>query len=305
MKINKEFILKNLTAILSVIAIVSMFLPFIAVEASASAGGFSAGTGAIDYNGFTLITEGGLFGILLELCLLVIIASSYIPQLKQYRKFVLLGASVISLICILIVPGSVATAIAAAGNAGGGFGVKVEVSYSLRIGFWVMLIADIAVIAMSVIQFFGLKGNKVFDMVNSVAESDESGGMSLPQINVDKFKGMAQNVAGNISNAAGNIKNSVTGKVGGNNNSAVQANQNSANNISEDTAAPTANAYQSAPQNVASPSADSQAPSAPAAEKISRDDIMKLIKELHEMKEAGILTDEEFAVKKQEYLKQL
>lgn len=287
MKINKEFILKNLTAIFSVIAVVAMFLPFIAVEASVSVGGFGGNTGATTYNGFVLVTAGGILGILLELCLLVIIASSYIPQIAQYRKFVLLGASVVSLLCIIIVPGMIAGALSQAGGAGasaGSFKTEVDVKFSLLIGYWIMLIADIIIIAMSVIQFFGLKGNKVFDLVNNASPTETTGEVSLPKFDVEKLKSMTQSVAGNISNVADNIKNKASSDNVAANSGTAGVNATAENNAGVNTSAPVRRKY---------------------SQNISRDEIMSLIKELHGMKEAGILTEEEFSTKKQEYLEML
>lgn len=268
MKFNKEFILKNLTGILCVISIVAMFLPFISVEASVSAsfGGFSASAsgGETTVNGFALVTEGGLFGLLLDLCIVIIIASNYIPQLKQYRKFVLAGSALLGIICLIVVPANIANALSAAGSAGGS-SVKVDVDFTMQIGFWIILICYIAILAVAVIQFFNLSGNKIFDMVN--AENSSEGSTDMPQLNfnADKLKEMAQNAAGSISNAASNVKDKVSGAVssgGGSEGGAVAKKE------------------------------DPQA-------------IMKQIKELHEMKEMGILTEEEFTEKKQEYLKRM
>ena len=269
MKFNKEFILKNLTGILCVISIVAMFLPFISVEASVSAsvGGFSASasSGETVLNGFTLTTDGGLFGILLDLCIVIIIASTYVPQLKQYRKFVLAGSAILGIICLILVPTNIANALSAAGGAAGS-SVKVDTKFTMLIGFWIILICYIAILAVAVIQFFGLKGNKVLDMVNAENSGEGSGNMPQLNFNADKLKEMAQNAAGNISNAASSVKDKVSNAV-------------SSGGSSEGGEA-----------------------SARPAKKENPEVIMKQIKELHEMKEMGILTEEEFAAKKKEYL---
>ena len=131
----------------------------------------------------------------------------------------------------------------------------------------------LALIAMSVIQFLGLKGNKVFDAVNS-AEADTA---ALPtntgaeaksplaglNINTDGIRNMAQNAAGGIAGAAESLKDK-----------ASQAAQNIQNR-------------------------------APAAKKEDPQAVMEQIKQLHDMKENGILTEEEFAEKKKEFLARL
>ena len=275
MKFNKEFILKNLTGILCVIAIIAMFLPFISIETSASGGfGASVKSDPYSYNGFSLITEGSLFGILTALCIVIIIASTYVPQLKQYRKFVLAGSAVLGIICLIIVPSNIASTASAANNAASGIAkVDVDTNINLLVGFWIILLCYIAILAVAVIQFFGLKGNKVFDMVNSENSGETSA--NAPQLNLnadklkemvnaDKLKEMAQNAAGSISGAASSVKDKVSNVVssGGSEGGAVERKEDP---------------------------------------KV----IMERIKELHEMKEMGILTEEEFAEKKQEYLKKM
>ena len=135
----------------------------------------------------------------------------------------------------------------------------------------------LALIAMSVIQFLGLKGNKVFDAVNSAEDENGTAGVSLPSINADgiksaigsvnadSIKNMAHNAAGSIAGAAENLKDK-----------ASQAAANMQNHSS------TASAKKEDPQAV-----------------------MEQIKQLHEMKENGILTEEEFAEKKKEFLERL
>ena len=152
---------------------------------------------------------------------------------------------------------------------------KVELNY--LIGFWIILILMLALIAMSVIQFLGLKGNKVFDAVNSAEDENGTAGVSLPSINADgiksaigsvnadSIKNMAQSAAGSIAGAAGNLKDK-----------ASQAAANMQNHSS-------------------TASAKKEDPKA----------IMEQIKQLHEMKENGILTEEEFAEKKKEFLERL
>lgn len=300
MKINKEFILKNLMTIICGITIIALFMPFIGVDASVSVGGFGASSGEQTIIGYSIITEGGFLGILMELCIVIIIASAYIPQLKQYRKIACAASSVIGLICLFIVPASISSSISAAGS-GGGASAKVDVSYKL--GFWIMLICYIALIAMSVIQFLGLKGNKLFDTINgdsasgSNANASSNGGVPNIGFNADKIKGMAQNAASNISNAASGIKNQVSEKMS-------QLNNTSNNGANSQ---PNSNYRQQAaqPQQYAPIQQTTSIQQDPPIQKGDPEEIMKQIKSLHEMKEAGILTEEEFAEKKQEFLKKI
>lgn len=267
MKLNKEFILKNLMGIICVLIVLALLLPFMSVKAEVSVGGFGGGSADQSVNGFSLVTDGGIFGFAFILCLAAVAASCYIPQLKPFRKIIAAVGSVAGTICLFIAPG------AAAGGAAAGTGVSAKVELSYQIGFWIILILMLALIAMSVIQFLGLKGNKVFDAVNS-GEADTA---ALPtntgaeaksplaglNINTDGIRNMAQNAAGGIAGAAESLKDK-----------ASQAAQNIQNR-------------------------------APAAKKEDPQAVMEQIKQLHEMKENGILTEEEFAEKKKEFLARL
>lgn len=284
MKINKEFVLKNLMTIICGITIIALFMPFIGVDASVSAGGFSASTGEVTFIGYAIISEGGFLGILIELCIAIIIASAYLPQLKQYRKIACAVSSVIGLICLFIVPGSMGKSISA-GEGGGDVSAKVNISYKL--GFWIMLICYIALIAMSIIQYLGLKGNKVFDAINqnSDQESAETSGATA-----EKFKSMAQNIASGASNAVGGIKDKISSRQTQQDQAAQQAQP--------------VQQVQAIPQAQTSSDVGVNASPAPVA-KGNPEEAMKRIKELFEMKEAGILTEEEFNEKKQEFLQKI
>lgn len=274
MKLNKEFILKNLMGIICAVIIVALFLPFMSVKAEVSVGGFGGGSADQSMNGFSLVTDGGIFGFAFILCIVAVAASCYIPQLKPFRKIISAIGSVPGIVCLFIAPGSAASAVnAAAGGATAGTGVSAKVELNYLIGFWIILILMLALIAMSVIQFLGLKGNKVFDAVNS-AETDtvttslptgEQTKSSLGGFNTDGIRNMAQSAAGSIAGAAENLKDK-----------ASQAAANMQNHSSM------ASAKKEDPQAV-----------------------MEQIKQLHEMKENGILTEEEFAEKKKEFLERL
>ena len=272
MKLNKEFILKNLMGIICVLIVLALLLPFMSVKAEVSVGGFGGGSADQSVNGFSLVTDGGIFGFAFILCLAAVAASCYTPQLKPFRKIIAAVGSVAGTICLFIAPGAAAGAVnAAAGGAAAGTGVSAKVELSYQIGFWIILILMLALIAMSVIQFLGLKGNKVFDAVNS-AEADTAAlptntgaetKSPLAGLNTDSIRNMAQNAAGGIAGAAESLKEK-----------ASQAAQNIQNR-------------------------------APTAKKEDPQAVMEQIKHLHEMKENGILTEEEFAEKKKEFLARL
>ena len=131
MKLNKEFILKNLMGIICAVIILALFLPFMSVKAEVSVGGFGGGM-----NGFSLVTDGGFFGFAFILCLVAVAASCYIPQLKPFRKIISAIGSVAGIVCLFIAPGSAASAVnAAAGGATAGTGVSAKVELNYLIGF--------------------------------------------------------------------------------------------------------------------------------------------------------------------------
>ena len=292
MKLNKDTILKNLSIIICGVIIIGLFFPFVGVSASASAGGFSVSTDDEAVNGITMVLGSGFFGILMGLAIILIIISGLVPQLKPFRKIVSVAASVIGVISTIAAP-----SIFSASSSGGGVSSKTEISHYF--GFWLVLICFIVLTALSVIQLLNLKGNKFFDSINNdssdggSANNNSGGGAPNIGFSADKLKGMAQNAASNISNAAGGIKNQVSEKMSQHNN----ASNNSANSQPN-------NNYQ---QQAAQPQqyAPIHQTTDPSIQKGDPEEIMKQIKGLHEMKEAGILTEEEFAEKKQEFLKKL
>ena len=293
MKINKEFILKNLVSICCVVALIGLFLPFISVEitATASVMGISASAGgeATTFIGFAIISSGGFLGLLMELCVILIIASTYVPQLVQYRKPIATAGSVIGLICLFIVPGIITNSVSQE-ESGEGFSASVEANSTYLFGFWVMLIAFIVMIATSVIQLLNLKGNKVFNMINEQNGSSEP--VSMPNINTDKLKEMAQNAAEKVANAAANVKDKVAAGA-----------QNMASSKTDPAVAQPAQPVQNVQpaqqaQSIQSVQTAQSAPSNAPIQKENVNDVMEVIRSLHQMKEDGIITDEEFNEKK-------
>lgn len=294
MKINKEFILKNLMVIICGIIVIALFFPFVSVSVSVSIGGFgSASSGDTAVNGFQMVTQGGIFGLLVGLSLVLIAVSCLVPQLKQYKKIVSVAASVLGLISLFIAPNSLSV-----GESAGGSSAKSEVSF--QFGFWIALIGFIALLGLSVIQLLNLKGNKFFDTINNddtnTDNVDKNSHTPNINFNMDRIKDMAQNAASNISNAADGIKNQVSAKI-------AQSN-NASNGSANQTMQQPNNNYQSQQQqtSVQNQTAVQQTVS---IQKENPEEVMKQIKALHEMKEAGILTEEEFTEKKQEFLKKI
>lgn len=260
---DKSIIIKNLTGILCGGMVLCFLLPFVSVDAKMSMmGASSSSTSSV--NGFNVITEGGFLGIMLLLCPIITLVASYLPQLDKYKKVVTLIFSAASILILFIVPGQLSAQ-------GGGEVASTDIQTTYLIGFWLMLLFAVALTAMSVIQFFNLKGNKVFEAVNISEEpqnanisdnvtSDENKGQKpkLPQMNIDKdkitdfAKNTSSTISGQIKNVAGNVSNKVS-----------------------------------------------------SIQKEKPEEIMEQLKKLYELKEAGILTDKEFTDKKQEMLQRM
>ena len=162
-----------------------------------------------------------------------------------------------------------------------------------------MLIFLIALIALSVIQFFNLKGNKVFEAVNASDDSASGQEMKIPHINTEKITSFTQNVAGTVSGQIKNITESMANKP------ASAANQQGTVQQTPPVSQPVQQQPQAQPVIQTSSVPVSPAPVMQTEKNKNPEEVMELLKKLFEMKEAGILTDDEFTAKKQEMLKKM
>ena len=284
--LNLNSILKNLTAILCGLIIVALLLPFAAFSSSVSAGIVSAEAESESLSGFTFVLGGGILGILFGLMPILILAACYVPQLEAYKKYINLGCSALGILFLFLVPGQYSSSSSADYGGGTSTASISTTSTTYKFGFWVILVLFILQIALSVIQFFNLKGNKVFDAIN---EGNDEAGASLPKFDTEKITGFTKNVAGNIKNKASNITKS---------RSQTPEDPSDATATEPAAAAPaTPAAAAPATQPAAAPQ-PAPAPAAAPAAVPSPEEIMALREKLHKMKEAGVLTEEEFAAKK-------
>lgn len=295
MRFDKSILLKNLTGIFCGALILSMLLPF--VKAGASTGGISAESPAL--SGINIVTDGGFVGILFFLMPILILLACYLPPLAAFKKYICLGASIIGTVLLFIIPGQIAYGAGAAQGIAESSGVKVDVDISYQIGFWLMLVFLIALVALSAIQFFNLKGNRVFEAVNASDNTASGQGMTMPHIDTEKITGFAQNVAGTVSGQIKNITESMANKP------ASAANQQGTVQKMPPVSQPVQQQPQTQPVIQTASVPVSPAPVMQTEEKKNPEEVMELLKKLFEMKEAGILTDDEFTAKKQEMLKKM
>lgn len=311
-KINANTIIKNLTGIFCGAIIICLLLPFISMEASADVGGMSGSAESQVYNGIQILTDGGFTGILLVICPVLILVANYLPQIEKYKKIISLVLSVICMIILFFVPGQIASQanaasetvgqIASAATSGNS---SVDAKANFLIGFWMILILLAGIAILSAIQFFNLKGNKVFDAVNSKNTGENANSVNVPQINLEKVSEFAKNTANAVS---AQVKNVASNLPKNDNNTAQEStyvqesNTVSANNqpVSNQT---TGNVVH-AEANTFGVIKKTQK-TAPPTQKENPEVIMNLIKQLFDMKESGILTKEEFTEKKQELLNKM
>lgn len=205
-RINANFIIKNMTGIICAVIIVCFLLPFISVDASMSVMGASKSNSTV-INGFKALTDGGFLGLLLLIDPLLILIANYIPQISKYKKIITLVLSAINIIVLFTVPGQVSIP----GNSGN-TSMKVTINY--QIGFWLMLAFSVVVVILSVIQFFNLSGNMIFDTLNTSEESStdksSTGNISNHKINISKITDMAKNATTTVSQQAKNIADNVS-----------------------------------------------------------------------------------------------
>lgn len=295
MRFDKSILLKNLTGIFCGALILSMLLPF--VKAGASTGGISAESPAL--SGINIVTDGGFVGILFFLMPILILLACYLPPLAAFKKYICLGASVVGTVLLFMIPGQIAYGAGAAQGIAESSGVKVDVDINYQIGFWLMLVFLIALVVLSVIQFFNLKGNRVFEAVNASDNTASGQGMTMPHIDTEKITGFAQNVAGTVSGQIKNITENRTNKP------ASAANQQGTVQQTPSVSQPVQQQPQAQPVIQTASVPVPPAPAMQTEEKKNPEEVMELLKKLFEMKEAGILTDDEFTAKKQEMLKKM
>lgn len=289
--INMNTILKNLTAILCVLMIVALLFPFASFSVTASVAGYSAEGESESASGFDFVFGSGFLGILFGLIPIIILAGCYLPQIAKYKKYISLSGSILGIILLFLVPGQYSSSASAEVE---GVSSTIEASTKYQLGFYLILIFLIIQIAISVIQFFNLKGNKVFDTINA----ENSITSENPNFNTEKISDITKNVAETIKNAtsnisllkvdSSNIQHTVEPHVSQH---VKQHESNPTVSFSEQYTTETANSI----HNNAVKHTDTEAQKTP-------EEIMELIEKLFKMKESGILTEEEFTEKKQKLL---
>ena len=149
--------IKHMNAIFAVLILICGFLPYYSVSVS--------GYGRSDSSSenFFYFLDGDndriIWVILILLAIVVLAAASYIAQVKQYLGIINIASSAVIVIAnFLTIPGD-----AIFSNSYGG----VTSEASRGIGLWLMVIVAVVAVAFNVIKLLKLKGNPLFDAINS------------------------------------------------------------------------------------------------------------------------------------------
>lgn len=156
MKIDKNFILKNIITICCAASLILLILPFGSVSASVSTV-FGGANSSTNFSGFDAVfgKSSVLIAWLMVICPVVLVAMNYIKQLDKYKSLLAIILPVVSTVA------AIATLFTAGTKAsGGGAGVNVEIKTVPSIGFFLLLVAYIGTLVAGGMTFYGLKLSK-------------------------------------------------------------------------------------------------------------------------------------------------
>lgn len=267
MKINKEFILKNLITICCAASIILLFLPFANVSVSLESSFINA-SGSTTITGFDTIggESSSLFSWLMLIYPIVLVAMNYIKQLDKYKSIlaiILPIVSVISAVCTLLFS-------AKGGASAGGETASASAKMTPNIGFFLLIVTYIGTLIAGAMTFYGLKLSKegIAEFGNKLKEEGLSG--------LESMKEYGQKVS------SGTVETSVTSDESADKKDDFQSVKSSR---------PTVSSIQ---QKQVKKTNVSQA-----------NEVLELINQLSAMKEQGVLTEEEFNEKKKDLLSQI
>ena len=158
-KINKKFIFRNISLILSITLILSLFTTFCIVNSSEY--GYGNGLALTGFNvllgsEFTdgTYVSGGFFGLIMVLAPIFLIVCNYVKQLANIKKLMLFLAPLAGLIATFIAERVIASGL--------------NVSASASTGYYLYLIISIVMIVVGFLQFQNIPISKdgVLEYVN-------------------------------------------------------------------------------------------------------------------------------------------
>ena len=272
MKIDKQFILRNLITILCALCVIALFLSFVSMSVKVESSFVGSSSQTTTVSGWSALSNFPL-GWLLLLGPVLLVAMNYIKQLEKFKGLL---AIIVPILCIAVLFFTLSDAkaqISVANNAMGAIGdmagsvmedmdfdygdgdydedssegmaVGAKADVSAGIGFYLLLIANVGIIVSGAVTYFGLRLNDL----SSVKESGKA-----------------------ILSSAREVTNI---------------------NREESSSVP-----------AAKPAVRASIPKATESViKNSAEDALQLIERLAKMRDSGILTEEEFQEKKKDLLK--
>lgn len=266
MKIDKQFILRNLITIFCVLCVIALFFAFITTSVKIESSFVGSNTQSTSISGWQAV-NGFPLGWLLVGGPVLLVAMNYIRKIEKYKGLL---AVIVPILCIAVLFFTLADAKSTAelGNKAmenvngiansaladmndyddeedGEFSspqISSKVSASADVGFYLLLIANLGIIIGGAVTFFGLRLNDL----SSVKESGRA-------------------ILSSAREAAAGMKSEGSGTAS------------------------------------ASPAAPAARPR--SGSKYNAGDALQLIERMAAMRDSGILTEEEFQEKKQDLLK--
>lgn len=262
----KTIIKKHLMTVCAAISLVLLVLPFIEVASEASVAGITASASNVT-NGFQCMNSS-IFTLALIAGPVILAIMNYIPQLDQYKSILAVGVPGVCLFSLIIVYFQCSGAAFAVNSAASAAGGSVKVN--LCIGAYLAGASYIATAIAGLVTYHNF---------------------TLDKEGIEKLKndslGFVKNVSDKAADAVNNVKNMHFEQ----RENSQGGNQDAGAHVASSTPAQQASSARIAPQK--------------SQKARSADEIIALIERLSDMKNSGILTEEEFAEKKKALLEEI
>ena len=200
----KEFVKKNLITILSVVAILAMFLNFVTFKTETS-----YNDSIQKFNGFQLCSRSS-FSYFFILGPALLIVMNYIKQLEKYKGILSMVIPAIGFVDIFIVFFAVKSALTAGGDAlssiSGAAGIEMDTSYSMGIGMILSMLSYLGMVVYGVITQKNFSVENLGDIDLSIAKPDiekiKSAGAELMKSAQSGVAKAAQSISESIPTAS-------------------------------------------------------------------------------------------------------
>lgn len=169
-KVNKEFVLRNINAILAVISVVLMFLPMFVINCSAlgysgklSESGFVVASG-VKFSNYSA-TSVNFFAWLMILIPIFSILVNYIKPLYSIKKITLFAAPLVCIISLFLAKSNFVSSMNAFVSSTLGL---MDASISPVLGFWFYLVCSLVWLLVGYLQYknMPLTKDSVVNLIN-------------------------------------------------------------------------------------------------------------------------------------------